>query len=77
MPWGRQRHPNTELATGHDSPTSILCLQCPSRVLLFLPSPAWTSARRDAQIRGPMGLNDHRELLQQAEHRVEQVKVSL
>jgi hypothetical protein len=24
-----------EFATGHDSPTSILCLQCPSRILLF------------------------------------------
>jgi len=73
----------TEPATGHDSPTSILCLQCSSRVSFF------AAAARIAghapgkvprsMLRSPlaMGLSDHRDALKAAELRVESIKVSL
>jgi len=38
---------------------------------------AWKTASLDAQIVAPMGLNEHREALKQAELRVESIKVSL
>jgi hypothetical protein len=76
---GESREPNTEPATGHDSPTSILCLQCPSRVPLFrsLTGRAWKSPAPIAQILAPMGLNDHKAALQAADERVASLKVSL
>jgi hypothetical protein len=43
---GASRGTNTEPATGHDSPTSILCLQCLSRVPLFPPSPMTRMEKR-------------------------------
>src|SRR5690242_4840548 len=61
-------------ATGHDSPTSILCLQCPSRVLSCC-APRAAAGGRAARLRAldsdrrrgftsrPMGLNDHRQVL--------------
>jgi hypothetical protein len=79
-------------ATGHDSPTSILCLQCPSRVLSLRaatrrrcrwrtiaapPVRALDSGRRRGFTSQPMGLNDHRQVLKQAELRVDQIKESL
>ncbi|HEX5054322.1 MAG TPA: hypothetical protein VFZ65_21265 [Planctomycetota bacterium] len=70
----------SEPATGHDSPTSILCLQRLSRVSFF-PRPIaqqrWTGAANGVQIDRLMGLNDHRQELKEAEHRVESIKVSL
>jgi hypothetical protein len=71
--------PNTEPATGHDSPTSILCLQCPSRVSFSARTTrlAWTTSARGDQILRRMGLSDHQEALKAAEQRVESLKVSL
>jgi hypothetical protein len=86
---GVRQHWHTEPATGHDSPTSILCLQCPSRVSFQRlpcraccagrtgPSSPWKVARATAQITASMGFNEHLEALRQAELRVDQVKVSL
>jgi len=73
------RRPNTEPATGHDSPTSILCLQCPSRVRLFRRTHplTWKTGAGDAQILRRMGLQDHRDELKAAGQRVESIKVSL
>lgn len=80
---GNQTRPNSKPAAGHDSPTSILCLQCLSRV-------SFTSLGRRRprgsrlEIRSArgsivchMGLNDYREILDQAENRVASIRVSL
>jgi hypothetical protein len=73
---------NTIAATGLDSPTSILCLQRPSR--RFSCTDRATSPRRTlvANARASyvplaMGLDDFSQKLRQAEQRVRQLKVSL
>jgi hypothetical protein len=68
-----------EAATGHDSPTSILCLQCPSRLLLFprCTSTRWKPRWRRANMLRPMGLQEHQEVLKAAEERLQSLKVSL
>jgi hypothetical protein len=78
-----RREPHSEPATGLDSPTSILCLQCPSRVPFSAVrgrakiGGAWKTTSCAAHIRGLMGLSDHEQALRAAEQRVESLKVSL
>ena len=69
----------SEPATGHDSPTSILCLQCPSRVLFFRTQASragllWASVPTCSPL---MGLQEHEEVLKAAEERLQSLKVSL
>ena len=74
-----------EPAAGHDSPTSILCLQCLPRVLFFpaarrVPaktSRGWKPARQRAFMFPPMGLQEHKDVLKAAEERLQSLKVSL
>jgi hypothetical protein len=73
---------NTVAATGLDSPTSILCLQRPSRRFHVRSAPAASRralvrARGAGYVAGAMGLQDFRQTLSQAEQRVRQLKVSL
>ncbi|MGC6486569.1 MAG: hypothetical protein ACON4Z_02915, partial [Planctomycetota bacterium] len=68
-----------EAATGLDSPTSILCLLRPSRLLLFLRSASrrWKQRRAPSNMLGPMGLQEHQDVLKAAEERLQSLKVSL
>lgn len=69
-----------EFAAGHDSPTSILCLQCPPRILFFLPLCAGHSGNpwgKALKCFAPMGLQEHKEVLKAADERLQSLKVSL
>jgi len=74
-----REHRTPEAATGHDSPTSILCLQCPSRLLLFprAITRSWKPPGAGATMLRPMGLQEHQDVLKAAEERLQSLKVSL